>query len=349
MTVANNQKIKGVIVGAGYGTRFLPVTKTIPKEMIPLVDRPAIDFIIQEFQEAGIEEVAFISSRRKKAVEDYFDREFELDWFLRDRNAFDLLPTIKPSPMTFASIRQDDMRGTGHAILQARPVVSDGPFIVAYPDDLFIGGESFSKTLIEAYKETGKSVLGVTEAGPEISRLSSIEYEGERPILTVKRVVEKPAPGTEPSNVASIGRYLFTPELFELLDQGWKRHKGPGEFFHTDAINTMAALGHVCAVFPEGSRLDVGTPETYMEAFVEYALSEPRWRPLMLDLILRLAKREFGMFEYLSPDDPLVRNKAMEALRALAYSERDWIPQAMRWLERTMGLMRALDNPESKK
>jgi len=347
--VANNNKVKGVIVGAGYGTRFLPVTKTIPKEMIPLVDRPAIDFIIQEFHEAGIEEVAFISSRRKKAVEDYFDREFELDWFLRDRNAFDQLPMIQPAPMTFASIRQDEMRGTGHAILQARPVVQDGPFVVAYPDDVFIGGRSFSKILIEAYQATGKSVLGVVEAGPEIARLSSIEYDGERPILNVKRVVEKPAPGTEPSNVASIGRYLFTPELFELLDQGWKRHKGPGEFFHTDAINAMAAQGHVCAVFGEGTWLDVGTPETYLEAFVEYALFDPRWRPLMLDLILRLAKREFRLFESLSPEDPLVRDKAMEALRALAYSERDWIPQAMRWLERTMGLMKALENQESKK
>jgi UTP--glucose-1-phosphate uridylyltransferase len=283
-----NHKVKGVIVGAGYGTRFLPVTKTIPKEMIPLVDRPAIDFIIEEFVEAGIEEVAFISSRRKKAVEDYFDREFELDWFLRDRNAFDLLPTIKAAPMMVASIRQDDMRGTGHAILQARPVVSDGPFVVAYPDDVFIGGRSFSKVLIDAYKKTGKSVLGVVEAGPEIARLSSIEYDGERPILNVKRVVEKPAPGTEPSNIASVGRYLFTPELFDLLEQGWKRHKGPGEFFHTDAINTMAARGHVCAVFPEGKRLDVGTPETYIEAFVEYALFEPRWRPIMLEAIERV-------------------------------------------------------------
>jgi UTP--glucose-1-phosphate uridylyltransferase len=290
--LANNQIVKGVIVGAGYGTRFLPVTKTIPKEMIPLVDRPAIDFIIQEFAEAGIEEVAFISSRRKKAVEDYFDREFELDWFLRDRNALDLLPTIQPPPMRFASIRQDDMRGTGHAILQARPVVQDGPFVVAYPDDVFIGGRSFSKILIEAYTQTGKSVLGVVEAGPEIARLSSIEYEGDKPPFTVKRIVEKPAPGTEPSNIASIGRYLFTPELFELLEQGWQRHKGPGEFYHIDAINAMAALGHVCAVFPDGRWLDVGVPETYIEAFVEYALFDPRWRPIMLEVLQRVAKSE---------------------------------------------------------
>ncbi len=347
--MANNHKVKGVIVGAGYGTRFLPLTKTIPKEMIPLVDRPTIDFVIQEFIEAGIEEVAFISSRRKKAVEDYFDREFELDWFLRDRNAVEQLPTIQPVPLMVASIRQDDMRGTGHAILQARPVVGDGPFIVAYPDDVFIGGRSFSKILIEAYLETGKSVLGVVEAGPEISRLSSIEYEGERPILNVKRIVEKPAPGTEPSNIASIGRYLFTPELLELLDRGWKRHKGPGEFYHTEAINTMAAQGHVCAVFAEGRRLDVGTPETYLEAFVEYALSEPRWRPLMLELILKVAKREFQMFEFLTPDDARLRDKALEALRALSYSEREWIPQAMRWLERTTSIIRALENQEKKK
>lgn len=293
--MANPKKVKGVIVGAGYGTRFLPLTKTIPKEMIPLVDRPLIDLVIEEFVEAGIEEVAFISSRRKKAVEDYFDREFELDWFLKDRNADKQLPLIQPPPMRFAAIRQDDMLGTGHAILQARPVVANGAFVVAYPDDVFVGGHSFSKTLIEAYEETGKSVLGVVEAGPEISRLSSIEYEGERPILDVKRVVEKPAPGTAPSNIASIGRYLFTSEMFDLLEEGWRRHRRPGEFFHTGAINSLAEQGKVCAAFPEGKYLDVGTPETYIEAYVEYALGQRKYRGIMLDVIRRVAKRDLNL------------------------------------------------------
>ncbi|KPL05665.1 hypothetical protein AMJ85_11325 [candidate division BRC1 bacterium SM23_51] len=285
-------KVKGVIIGAGYGTRFLPVTKTIPKEMVPLVDRPAIDFIIQEFIEAGIKEAVFVSSRRKKAIEDYFDREFELDWFLKHHKATELLPKIEPPPIEFAAIRQDDMRGTGHAILQARPVVQGGPFVVAYPDDLFIDGKSFSKTLIETHEATGKSVLGVVRAGPEIARLSSIEYEGDTPPFRVKRLVEKPAPGTEPSDIASIGRYLFTPELLDLLEEGWQRHTGEGEFLHTDAINALAARGEVVAVFAEGKRLDVGVPETYLEAFVEYALSDPRWRPAMLDLLRRIAARE---------------------------------------------------------
>lgn len=291
--MANAKNVKGVIIGAGYGTRFLPVTKTIPKEMIPLVDRPSIDFIIQEFVEAGIKEVAVVSSRRKKALEDYVDREFELDWFLRHRKEYDLLPTIEPPPITFASIRQDDMRGTGHAILQAYPVVQDGPFVVAYPDDIFIGGTSFSKTLIEAHEATGKSVLGVVEAGPEISRLSSIEYEGDQPPFLVKRVVEKPQPGTEPSNIASIGRYLFTPQVLEFLKAGWEHHKErEGEYFVTGAINELAGRGEVVAVFPEGKRLDVGVPETYLEAFVEYALIDSRWRPKMIEILRRLAKRE---------------------------------------------------------
>jgi len=198
----------------------------------------------------------------------------------------------KRDELQIASIRQDDMRGTGHAILQARPVVHDGPFVVAYPDDLFIEGKSFSKILIETHEATGKSVLGVVRAGPEIAHLSSIEYEGDSPPLRVKRVVEKPKPGTEPSDVASIGRYLFTPELFDLLEEGWQRHTGEGEFYHTDAINALAARGEVVAVFPEGRRLDVGVPETYLEAFVEYALSDPRWRPAMLDLVRRIAERE---------------------------------------------------------
>jgi UTP--glucose-1-phosphate uridylyltransferase len=267
--------------------------------MIPLVNRPAIDFIIEEFIEAGIEEVAFISSRRKKAVEDYFDREFELDWFLRHHDKREQLPSIRPAKMMVAAIRQDDMRGTGHAILQAKPVVADGPFIVAYPDDIFYDGNSFSKKLIEAHEATGKSVLGVIEAGEEISRLSSIAYEGKEPPLRVKEIVEKPDPGTAPSNVASIGRYLFTPELFELLEEGWRNHSGSGEFFHIDAINQLAARDRVVAVFPDPDTrcLDVGVPETYIDAFLEYAILDPQWRDLMLDAIRRIAKRELNMHD----------------------------------------------------
>lgn len=290
--MAGKQKVKGVIVAAGYGTRFLPLTKTIPKEMVPLVDRPAIDLLIQEFLEAGIEDVVLISSRRRKALEDYFDHEIELEWFLQNSDGAGLLHSIQPPPMKVAFARQDEMRGTGHAILQARPYAEDGPFIVAYPDDLFLGGESFSKTLIKAHQATGKCVLGVVHAGDEIARLSSIEYEGDKPPLRVKRIVEKPAPGTEPSHIASIGRYLFTPELFALLEEGWQRHEGPGEFYHIDAINVLAARGQVVAVFPEGRRFDIGAPATYLEAFVEYALTDPRWRPRMLEIIRRIAERE---------------------------------------------------------
>jgi UTP--glucose-1-phosphate uridylyltransferase len=290
--VPNKQKVKGVIVAAGYGTRFLPVTKTIPKELVPLVDRPAIDLLIEEFLEAGIDEVVLISSRRRKALEDYFDHEIELEWFLQSQNATGLLPSIQPPPMKVVTARQDEMRGTGHAILQAKSHAQDGPFVVAYPDDLFLGGESFSKTLIKAYEATGKCVLGVVHAGAEIARLSSIEYEGEKPPFRVKRIVEKPLPGTEPSHVASIGRYLFTPDLFDLLEEGWKRHTGQGEFYHIDAINALAARDQLVAVFPEGKRLDMGVPATYMEAFIEYALYDPRWRPRMIEILRRVAERE---------------------------------------------------------
>jgi len=290
--MADAPKVKGVIVAAGYGTRFLPVTKTIPKEMVPLVDRPAIDLLIQEFLEADIDEVVLISSRRRKALEDYFDHEIELEWFLQGSDSEEFLHSIQPPPIKVVFARQDEMRGTGHAILQAKPYAQDCPFIVAYPDDLFIGGESFSKTLIKAHQATGKCVLGVVHAGTEIARLSSIDYEGENPPLRVKRVIEKPPPGTEPSHIASIGRYLFTPELFDLLEEGWQRHQGPGEFYHIDAINTLAARDKVVAVFPEGKRLDIGVPATYLEAFVEYALSDPRWRPRMLEILHRFAERE---------------------------------------------------------
>ena len=286
--------IKGIIVGAGYGTRFLPASKTIPKELLPLVDRPSIDLLVDEFRAAGIEEVVLISSRRKKALEDYFDREIELEDVLRAAGKTSELEAIAPPPLKVTAVRQQAMRGTGHAILQARPFVGDSAVVVAYPDDLFLG-DSFSKTLIEAYEATGHSVLGVVLAGPEIARLSSIAYEGEQPPFRVTRIVEKPAPGTEPSNLASIGRYLFTPELFELLEEGWQRHLAEGqkgEYYHIWAINALAERGRLVATFPKGKRLDVGVPETYIEAFVEYALHDPRWRQKMMDVVSDIYQRE---------------------------------------------------------
>jgi UTP--glucose-1-phosphate uridylyltransferase len=286
--------IKAIVVAAGHGTRVLPASKTIPKELFPLVDRPSLDLLIDEFIAAGIEDVILITSRRKKALEDYFDREIELETVLHAADKPDLVEAIAPPKLKVASIRQQEMLGTGHAILQAKPFIGGSPVIVAYPDDIFLG-ESFSKTLIEAYEATGKSVLGVVQAGPEIRRLSSISYEGDQPPFVVKGIVEKPAPGTELSNLASIGRYLFAPEFFEFLEEGWQRHLkegAAGEYYHIWAINRLAERGQLVATFPKGKRLDVGVPETYIEAFIEYALATPRWRQKMLDVVSDIYQRE---------------------------------------------------------
>lgn len=267
--------MKGVIVAAGYGTRFLPVTKTVPKEMLPLLDRPAIDFIMDEFRAAGIRDVLVITSRRKKALDDYFDREVELEQALSDAGKQEAMEKIDSGDMNVYFVRQQRMLGTGHALLLARAFVGSDPFVVAYPDDLVFADMPLAKQLVAVHQQTGKSVLAVKDlAGQDVSRYGVIDPSSEGNPCGVRALIEKPAKGSEPSTLVSYGRYLFTPQLFEELERGLAAHQG-GEFYHVGAINALAAQDQVVALDFEGMRLDTGAPFGYLEAICRYALMRP--------------------------------------------------------------------------
>ncbi|HVP18623.1 MAG TPA: UTP--glucose-1-phosphate uridylyltransferase [Spirochaetia bacterium] len=264
--------MKGVIVAAGYGTRFLPVTKTIPKEMLPLVTRPSIDFIVDEFLASGIREILFITSRRKKAIEDYFDREVELETAFRSAGDQKKLAAISPAKASFFFVRQPEMRGTGHALLLARPFTGGEPFVVAYPDDLHFGEKPLSLQLIETWQRTGCTVLATLHDPPDINRYGVISIASDG--LHVTDIVEKPPLGKEPSREASVGRFLYTPDFLEQLAEEWKNH-GEGEFFHTPAVRALARRNRVVFSRVHGQRLDTGEPGGYLEAIIRYADSVP--------------------------------------------------------------------------
>jgi UTP--glucose-1-phosphate uridylyltransferase len=259
--------VKGVIVAAGYGTRFLPVTKVVPKELLPLVDRPAIDYVVQEFIDAGITDILVITSRRKKALEDWFDHDAELEAVFRREGADAKLAKAQPVKANVQFVRQREMKGTGHALMLARTFIGNDPFVVAYPDDLFPQG--CAADLIEVHKRTGGCVLAAVDlSGEDVSRYGVLDADDQ---LKVHGMVEKPAPGTEPSHLISLGRYLYTPELFAALDHAHSTHEA-GEFYATDAIQILAAQGKVHAHVVDGPRWDTGAPLGYLKAVVSAAL-----------------------------------------------------------------------------
>ena len=272
--------MKGVILAAGYGTRFLPVTKTVPKEMLPLIDKPSIDFIIEEFLASGIDQILVVTSRRKRALEDYLDREIELESIFRSEEAVHKLEKIQPPKARFFFVRQQQMLGTGHALMAARPFIGSEPFVVAYPDDLHLGKPPLSRQLIELYERTGCSVLSTVFDPPEVHRYGTIAIAADG--LHVTRLVEKAPPGSEPSHEASLGRFLYTPEIFPALQAGWKRHdRKDGEYFHTTAVNTLAEQGKVVYKRWEGERLDTGKPDGLFRSLLRYAQTVPELKEVL--------------------------------------------------------------------
>lgn len=279
--------MKGIIVAAGYGTRFLPVTKTIPKEMIPLINVPSIQFIVDEFVASGIIDIVIISSRRKKALEDYFDREIELEGVFEREGKSIQLANIAPQKANIAFVRQQRMMGTGHALLQVKNWIGDDACVVAYPDDLHIGPIPLSAQLVKVYKETGCSVMASVSEPGDVSRYGvlSIAKDGRH----VSGIVEKPKAGTEPSHEVSIGRYLYTPVFFNLLEEGWfqhldvaeKEHRAPGEYFHIYALNKLMEMGKVVYSPTLGERLDTGEPAGYLDAVLRYADTKPELRAVI--------------------------------------------------------------------
>ncbi|MBC8257891.1 MAG: UTP--glucose-1-phosphate uridylyltransferase [SAR324 cluster bacterium] len=283
--------MKGVILAAGYATRFLPASKTIPKEMFPLIDRPAIDFIVQEMVDSGINDILLVSSRRKKVMEDYFDREIELSSAFSKSNEIEKLKVIKPIEANIFTLRQQRMMGTGNALMLVEPFVDNQPFVVAYPDDIVLGAKPLSKQLIETWEKTGNTVLAVKELEEDqLSRYGVIEPADSGKIMQVNKMVEKPAQGKAPSRFVSYGRYLYTPDLFDALRTSDKKHSHKSEFTQTEAINHMAAQGNVSAIQFEGTRYDLGEPLGFLTSAMQIGMLRPEYKTALLDEMRKLLK-----------------------------------------------------------
>lgn len=271
---------KAVLPVAGLGTRFLPATKAMPKEMLPVVDRPLIQYAIDEAREAGIEEFCLITGRGKDSLIDYFDIAYELEDTLRERNKIDCLKALEPSSIEAGSliaVRQQEPLGLGHAIWCARSFIGDDPFAILLPDDIVQAapGKGCLKQLADAYNETGGSVVAVTEVPREQTNRYGILDTGKDDgrLVEVKGLVEKPKPEDAPSNLSIIGRYVLTPEVMPYLS---KLEKGAGgEVQLTDAMAKTIGQVPFHGLRYEGTRYDCGNKLGFFEAQVAFALERP--------------------------------------------------------------------------
>lgn len=285
---------KAVIPAAGLGTRFLPATKAQPKEMLPIVDKPTIQYIIEEALASGIEEFLIVTGRSKRSIEDHFDRSLELEMSLERSQKYELLQMIqKISDISVHYIRQKEPLGLGHAILCAKHFVGSEPFAVLLGDDIVDSGIPCLRQLINIYNETGSSILGVQEVAPEkVSSYGIVEPEGrvsER-VWSVRDMVEKPSEEDAPSNLAVLGRYIIMPEIFDILE---KTAPGRGgEIQLTDALKELAKSQEILAYNFEGRRYDVGDKQGYLEATVEQALKNPELRENFLIYLKQVVTAE---------------------------------------------------------
>lgn len=270
------QKIrKAIIPAAGFGTRFLPATKAMPKEMLPIVDKPTIQYIAEEILESGIDHILIISGHAKRAIEDHFDSSPELESHLYEHGKMSVLKEIrKISSIKIHYVRQQYMRGLGDAILCAKDFVDGEPFGVILGDDVVYHPEKPAlKQLMEQYEQTGGTVIGCQCVAPErVSAYGIIAGKeiNDKGLLKVDDMIEKPSISEAPSRVAALGRYVITPEVFEVLEQT-APGKG-GEIQLTDALRVMAHAGNVYAYCFEGKRYDTGDKLGFLKATVEYAL-----------------------------------------------------------------------------
>ncbi|MGQ0585589.1 MAG: UTP--glucose-1-phosphate uridylyltransferase GalU [Gammaproteobacteria bacterium] len=267
---------KAVFPVAGLGTRFLPATKASPKEMLPVVDKPLIQYAVQEAISAGAQELIFITGRSKNSIMDHFDKAYELETELAQKNKDDLLRIVQdvlPAGVTRIFIRQASALGLGHAVLCAQPAIGDEDFAVLLADDLIDGGRKPCLSQMQAaYHEYGASVIAVEKVPmEEVSSYGVVEAHAIRPGLgEIRRIVEKPRREEAPSNLAVVGRYILTPRIFKLLEKTG-RGKG-GEIQLTDAIGQLIQEQTVLACEFEGVRYDCGSKLGYLKANVEYAL-----------------------------------------------------------------------------
>ncbi|WHY00423.1 UTP--glucose-1-phosphate uridylyltransferase GalU [Neobacillus sp. DY30] len=281
---------KAIIPAAGLGTRFLPATKAQPKEMLPIVDKPTIQYIVEEAVASGIEDIIIVTGKGKRAIEDHFDFASELEQNLMEKGKLDLLDKVRYSTnlADIHYIRQKEPKGLGHAVWCARNFIGDEPFAVLLGDDIVQSETPCLRQLMNIYEETHSSIIGVQIVPDnETHRYGIVEpslQDGRR--YQVDNFVEKPAPGTVPSNLAIMGRYILTPEIFMFLD---KQQTGAGgEIQLTDAIQKLNQIQRVFAYDFEGKRYDVGEKIGFVKTTIEFALHNPELRTELLTYLEEL-------------------------------------------------------------
>jgi UTP--glucose-1-phosphate uridylyltransferase len=282
---------KAIIPAAGLGTRFLPATKAMPKEMLPIVDKPTIQYIVEEAVESGIEDIIIVTGKTKRAIEDHFDNSFELEQNLLEKGKLELLEEVqKSSRVDIHYIRQKEPKGLGHAVWSARKFIGDEPFAVLLGDDIVQAEKPCLRQLMDEYEKTYSSVIGVqTVPDEETHRYGIVDptvQVGRR--YQVTNFVEKPVPGTAPSNLAIMGRYILTPEIFMFLD---KQETGAGgEIQLTDAIQQLNEIQRVFAYDFEGTRYDVGEKIGFIKTQVEFALKNETLRQDLLEYLSEIVE-----------------------------------------------------------
>ena len=282
---------KCVFPVAGMGTRFLPATKASPKEMLPIVDKPLIQYAVEEAVEAGCTEMVFITGRNKRSIEDHFDKAYELETELEMRQKDKLLAHVRdilPPNITCLYIRQTEALGLGHAVLCAQAAVGDEPFAVILADDLIDAPKGALKQMVDVYNQSGNSVLGVETIDPsQTGSYGIVEVEQLKNYQRIINIVEKPKPEEAPSNLAVVGRYILTPRIFDLLTN-LPRGAG-GEIQLTDGIARLLDHEFVLAHAFEGKRYDCGSKLGYLEATVAYGLKHPETGEQFKELLKQYA------------------------------------------------------------
>ncbi len=266
---------KAIIPAAGLGTRFLPVTKAMPKEMLPIVDKPTIQYIVEEAIDSGIEDIIIVTGKGKRAIEDHFDNAFELENNLMEKNKFELLEKVQaPSKVDLHYIRQKEPKGLGHAVWCAKKFIGDEPFAVLLGDDIVQAEVPCLKQLINQYEQTLSSVIGIQSVAPEETNrygiIDPFNQSGRR--YQVRHFVEKPDKGKAPSNLAIMGRYILTPEIFMFLEE--QNLGAGGEIQLTDAIQKLNTIQRVFAYDFEGERYDVGEKLGFIKTTIEFAIRD---------------------------------------------------------------------------
>ncbi|WP_175717929.1 UTP--glucose-1-phosphate uridylyltransferase GalU [Burkholderia anthina] len=269
---------KAVFPVAGLGTRFLPATKASPKEMLPVVDKPLIQYAVEEAIAAGITEMIFVTGRSKRAIEDHFDKSYEVEAELEARGKeklLNLVRSIKPRNVDCFYVRQPEALGLGHAVLCAEKLVGDHPFAVMLADDLLDGEPPVMKQMVDVFDHYHSSIIGVEEIPPSDTKSYGVidGKEWEESIIKMSGIVEKPAPDVAPSNLGVVGRYILKPRIFKHL-RGLKPGAG-GELQLTDGIQALLAEEQVLAYRYAGTRYDCGSKLGYLKATVDFALRHP--------------------------------------------------------------------------